>query len=274
MLRQRLIVAAAGIPLLALLLVLPEPAFALAVQALLAVATFEMVRAAAPHAPLSVPVSAGAAAALLLAVARVADDLPIPGLLAVTAASLGLLLAPRGRLGDSVPGWWTGAVLYVGVAGAHFLFLRNLVDGREWLVVLLAVTFATDTGAYVTGRLLGRHRLAPAISPNKTWEGLAGGLVLGAVVAVGVLLGIDTGRDPGGHHSLLATVAWAGAAVVALVLPVAAIAGDLLESALKRRIEVKDMSGLLPGHGGLLDRLDSLLLAAPCLYWIVQWFQA
>ena len=262
MLYQRLLVAAVGIPLLALLLVAPEPAFALVVQLLLAYAAFELMRAAEPNAPLTYGLSAAAVAAMFLAVARTTPQVPLGLLLGVTLATITLLLWPTARLSASLGGWWLVSVLYVAVPGAHFILARNFIDGRDWLIVLLAITFATDTGAYAVGRLFGRHRLAPAISPNKTIEGAIGGLALGAAAAVGVpmLLGVAT-RMP-------------GPVLRALLVPIAAMAGDLLESALKRRLGVKDMSNLLPGHGGLLDRLDSLLLAGPCLYWIVRWLQA
>ena len=262
MLYQRLLVAAVGIPLLALLLVAPEPAFALVVQLLLAYAAFELMRAAEPNAPLTYGLSAAAVAAMFLAVARTTPQVPLGLLLGVTLATITLLLWPTARLSASLGGWWLVSVLYVAVPGAHFILARNFIDGRDWLIVLLAITFATDTGAYAVGRLFGRHRLAPAISPNKTIEGAIGGLALGAAAAVGVpmLLGVAT-RMP-------------GPVLLALLVPIAAMAGDLLESALKRRLGVKDMSNLLPGHGGLLDRLDSLLLAGPCLYWIVRWLQA
>ncbi len=262
MLTQRLTVAAIGLPLLGLLLFAPEPAFALAVIALLAYATFEMTRAAEPSAPLTYGLSAAALAAVFVATARTTPQVPLGLLLAVTLATVALLLWPGSRLAATAGGWWLTAVLYVAVPGAHFILARNFVDGRDWLVVLLAITFATDTGAYACGRLLGRHRLAPAISPNKTVEGAIGGLAAGAAAAIGVplLLGVAT-RMP-------------GPVLLAVTVPIAAMAGDLLESALKRRLGVKDMSTLLPGHGGLLDRLDSLLLAGPCLYWIVRWLQA
>ena len=263
MLRQRLLVAAVGLPALALLLAAPERVFALAVIALLAYGAFEVMRAAGPNAPLTYGLTAAVATAMFVAAARTTPQaLPVLLLALVALVTLGLLLWPATGLAATAGGWWVGAVLYVGVLGAHFVLARNFVDGQEWLLVLLAITFATDTGAYAVGRLFGRHRLAPAISPNKTVEGAIGGLALGAAAAIGVpmLLGVAT-RMP-------------GPLLLAVLVPVAAMAGDLLESALKRRLDVKDMSALLPGHGGLLDRLDSLLLAGPCLYWIVRWLQA
>lgn len=228
---------------------------------LLGAAAFEMIRALVPDLPLSLPLSAGVTTALFVAVARVEPDLPWWGLLAVTAIALAMILRPSGRLSNSIGGWWITGVLYVAVLGAHLALLRLEPHGQAWLVLLLAVTFATDTGAYAVGRLFGRHRLAPTISPGKTWEGAAGGLLFGAATGLALLFGpTEISLEP------------AGAALVAL-LPIAAIGGDLLESALKRRMDVKDMSALLPGHGGLLDRLDSVLLVGVGLYWIVQWLQ-
>ncbi|MEX1022236.1 MAG: phosphatidate cytidylyltransferase [Dehalococcoidia bacterium] len=261
MLIQRVAVAAVGLPLLALLLWAPEPAFAVALEVILAVAVFEMLRALAPDRPLSYALSAAAAVTLFVAIARVTPALPLWSFLAVAALALAMILRPGGRLGESLGGWWITASLYVGVLGAHLALLRLEPEGQGWLVVLLAATFATDTGAYAAGRLFGRHILAPAISPNKTWEGAAGGLLAGGVAAVAVTLGIPS-----------IEVEPVGLVLIAL-LPAAAIAGDLLESALKRRMEVKDMSGLLPGHGGLMDRLDSVLVVGVCLYWIVRWLQ-
>jgi len=260
-LKQRVAVAAVGLPLLAGLIALPEPVFAAVLAVILAAATFEMIRALVPDLSLSLPLSAGVTTALFVAIARVEPDLPWWSLLAVTALALGLILRPRSRLSNSIGGWWITAVLYVAVLGAHLALLRLEPHGQAWLVVLLAVTFGTDTGAYAVGRLFGRRLLAPAISPAKTWEGAGGGLLLGAAAGLAVVLGpTEVGLEPVGMLLLA-------------LLPVAAIGGDLLESALKRRMDVKDMSALLPGHGGLLDRLDSVLLVGVGLYWIVRWLQ-
>ena len=261
MLIQRLAVAAVGLPLLAGLIALPEPVFAVIVAVILGVATFEMIRALVPDLPLSLPLSAGVATALFAAIARQQPGLPWWGLIGVTAVALALIVRQNSRLSNSIGGWWITAILYVGVFGSHLLLLRLEDHGQAWLVVLLGVTFGTDTGAYAVGRLAGRRLLAPRVSPNKTLEGAAGGLVAGAAVGIGLVLALpDIGLEAPG-------------VVLVALLPVLAMAGDLLESALKRRMDVKDMSGLLPGHGGLLDRLDSLLLVGVGLYWIVRWLQ-
>jgi phosphatidate cytidylyltransferase len=130
--------------------------------------------------------------------------------------------------------------------------------------------FATDTGAYTVGRLIGRRKLAPKISPNKTWEGAIGGFVFGAAAAVIAILALDP--DPTDPLDDLGSYRTATVVVIALGVPLVAVLGDLVESVLKRRLGVKDVSHILPGHGGFLDRLDSLLFAAPWIYWSLRWF--
>jgi phosphatidate cytidylyltransferase len=271
-LTQRLVVAAVGLPLLAALLLLPEQWFAAFVTVLVAAGTVEFIRATPPKPDWTLAIGGGAAAALIAATLRTVEEAPdwLPlALIAVTAFALLVLLWQA--LGDPPEGaWWLGGVLYVGVLGAHWLLLRADEDGRTAVIVLLAVAFATDTGAYTTGKLIGRHLLWPAVSPSKTWEGFAGGMLAGgiaAVVAGASLLPWSFGSDTAADTASM----WPWLGAMAVVLPFAAIAGDFLESALKRRMGVKDMSNVLPGMGGLLDRMDSLLVVGPCLYWILQW---
>ncbi len=251
--------AAVGLPLLAALLTAPETAFSVAVTLLLAAAAFELMRAAAPRTGVAPAAVAGAAVAVLVAAARTVETFRLWVLLPLPVLALAVLL-PASRVPRwPAASWWLLSVLYVGVPGGYWLLLRGLDDGELWVAVGLATTFAADTGAYAVGRLIGRHRLAPALSPGKTWEGAAGGLVAGAGAAFAAIALLDTGAG--------ANVAWA----VAAGLPAAAIAGDLVESAIKRRAGVKDMSQVVPGHGGLLDRMDSLLFTGPLLYWLLRW---
>ena len=174
------------------------------------------------------------------------------------------LVLTRNRVG-ALSGWVyavTGPV-YVGFFLAHALMLRELEGGadhgRDWLLFALLVTFGTDTGAYLTGRAMGKHPMTPSVSPGKTWEGAIGGFMLAVAVALalGVLLG-------------LSVPLWQGVLVGAAV-GVAAQLGDLLESRLKRAGGVKDAGSILPGHGGLLDRLDSIVLALPVVYYLVAY---
>ncbi len=150
-----------------------------------------------------------------------------------------------------------GGFLYILLSAAALLWLRtDPVAGRANLLLLLLVVWATDIGAYLVGRAVGGRRLAPRISPGKTVSGAVGGLV--AALCVGFLGSLLLGDPVGG---LIPDLARAGA--VAACLSVVGQAGDLLESGMKRRFGVKDSGHLIPGHGGLFDRLDALLAAAP-----------
>ncbi|MEP7214912.1 MAG: phosphatidate cytidylyltransferase [Anaerolineaceae bacterium] len=145
-------------------------------------------------------------------------------------------------------------LLYVGLLMSTFVLLRDADQGRSWVFIGVLGTFAVDTGAYAVGIIFGRHKLAPRISPKKTWEGAAGGMVVGFLAILLLNRIFDTG------------VAASVLLPFALAAPPAAMVGDLLESWMKRRMGVKDASGLLPGHGGFLDRLDSLLFVMPLFY--------
>jgi phosphatidate cytidylyltransferase len=143
-------------------------------------------------------------------------------------------------------------VLYIGLAGIALIELRHDTEaGRYNVLFLFLVVWASDIGAYMAGRAIGGPKLWPAVSPNKTWSGAAGGLLAAVSVALVAALVFTPGA------SVIAVVA------MAALLGVASQAGDLLESAIKRHFDVKDSSHLIPGHGGLLDRLDGVLAAAP-----------
>jgi phosphatidate cytidylyltransferase len=138
------------------------------------------------------------------------------------------------------------------LAGFAMLMLAE-DDGPQRIVVYVAVVVANDVGGYAAGVMFGRHPMAPTVSPKKSWEGFAGSLALGAVTGV-VLV------------RLLLDGPWWLGALVGAVAVVTATVGDLSESLLKRDLGVKDMGTLLPGHGGMMDRLDSLLPTAPAVY--------
>lgn len=155
--------------------------------------------------------------------------------------------------------WALGSLTYVGLLGAHIVLLRELPEGRDLIYLAVFGTFAVDTAAYFVGRTVGRRKLAPRISPGKTVEGTLGGLAGGfaAVVLLNYFLGIRL------EAALIIPLA--------VLLPVAAVLGDLAESMLKRGMRVKDAGSVLPGHGGLLDRLDSLLFTIPVVYYFITW---
>jgi phosphatidate cytidylyltransferase len=169
-------------------------------------------------------------------------------------AALVLLIAEWAKLcRDAVaPGMLVGGTLWIVLATAALLFVRaDGAVGRANLLFLLLLIWASDIGAYLVGRLVGGKRLAPLISPGKTWSGAGGGIL--AALAIG--WGADWLLPTGG--SLLRV------ALVALVLCIIGQLGDLAESWAKRRFGVKDSGRLIPGHGGLLDRLDALIAVAP-----------
>jgi phosphatidate cytidylyltransferase len=154
----------------------------------------------------------------------------------------------------------TLGLLYLPLLLGHFIWLRYLPEGEWWVLWLLAVIMAGDTAAFYCGRTWGKTKLCPAVSPGKTWAGAWGGLA--ACLAVGLLLG----------KGLLGPVNLGGVALLSAALFLVGLLGDLFESMLKRQLQVKDASQLLPGHGGMLDRLDSLLFAAPLLVYARLFF--
>lgn len=149
--------------------------------------------------------------------------------------------------------WNTGGIVYIGVSAAMLLFLRSELFGIGAVLCVLAMVIATDVGAYFAGRSIGGPKIAPAISPSKTWAGLGGGIV-GASLAYAAY-GQFTGELP----TVSAIEAFSVSLGTGAITAVVAQAGDFFESWMKRRAGVKDSGQLIPGHGGLFDRADGLL---------------
>lgn len=197
---------------------------------------------------------------LLLSGAQWPDLLPERAFL--LAALLLILLTPlvlqtdiRRSLIDSAV--LVFGILYIGLTLSYLPLTRSLTGGAFLIFFLILITWTGDTGAYYTGTLCGRHRLAPRISPKKTVEGLIGGLIASVMMAhvarvwfVPAFSSLDC---------------W----MLGTLLTVAGVMGDLAESLLKRSAGVKDSGGLIPGHGGMLDRIDSLLFTGPAFYYYV-----
>ena len=200
---------------------------------------------------------------LSLRVSFLSSGLIIPLLLtsAVVIPLIGILV--RQQKDEDFSSWvWTVAgILYVGWLLGHLVALRGMEDGRNWVFFILFVTWVSDTFAYFVGKRLGRHLLAPGISPGKTWEGTAGGL--GAAVAMGIVFFTPTPFQlPMGYGQLI---------LLAILVSVCGQLGDLVESLLKRNMGAKDSGSMMPGHGGVLDRFDSLILSAPVLYYVIYY---
>jgi phosphatidate cytidylyltransferase len=139
------------------------------------------------------------------------------------------------------------ALVYAPVLASFAVLLSTQTDGAWKVLAFVLLTAATDLGGYIAGALFGRHPMAPKISPNKTWEGFAGALALQLII--GILLWI-----------FIFNQSWWEGAIVGLIMMLTATFGDLIESMIKRDLGVKDMGRLLPGHGGVMDRLDSLVI--------------
>ncbi|HEY7458587.1 MAG TPA: phosphatidate cytidylyltransferase [Xanthobacteraceae bacterium] len=194
--------------------------------------------------PRSLVVAIGWVALAGMAVALARDAAAIAFVCAVIGAAVAMATAQPGR------GWAAAGVFYASAVLIPMVMLRNGPEfGLIAILWLFAVVWAGDTGAYFAGRLIGGPKLAPGISPNKTWAGAVGGAIAG--VAAGSLLLFAAGLALRPMHF-----------VVAFAISVAAQIGDLLESAVKRRFGMKDAGTLVPGHGGLMDRVDGLLFAA------------
>jgi len=198
-----------------------------------------------------VQAAAGIAALLAVFLGEVAWALPVIGLgLALLAIAAWL----RGRFSL----WTVAGLPYLVIPAMALLSLRGLPEGGRALIFwLFVVVIFADTGAYFAGRALGGPKLAPAISPGKTWSGFFGGVVAAIVMGMIAAHLFAIGPAP-----ILAAVA----AMLAVVAPL----GDLTESWIKRRWQVKDSSGLIPGHGGILDRVDAVLFVAPIMWLTVR----
>ena len=150
-------------------------------------------------------------------------------------------------------------IFYVGWFMGHLILLRNLDQGQYLIFFLLLVTWAGDTGAYYAGKNFGRHRMAPTISPNKTVEGAVGGWLAGILAAVLA------------RWWFLPQISVSDSLILGALLGMVGLMGDLCESMFKRGAGVKDSGQFLPGHGGVLDRFDSLIFTAPTLYYYLLW---
>jgi phosphatidate cytidylyltransferase len=206
---------------------------------------------------------------LLIALAQGAGLMPGvlgPGLAAFLLIAMLAMLAAYGE-GDHQPainfGITVTGALYIGWLGAHLIAIRQLPDGLHWTLVAVLGTGFADVGAYVIGRAFGRHPLSPVVSPGKTWEGYLGGAItatgMGALVAA---LSAASG----------AAIRTVDGAVIGLLVGLLSPAGDLAMSTFKRMVNIKNFGTLLPGHGGMLDRLDSMLVGVTVAYYCIIWF--
>jgi len=193
--------------------------------------------------------------------------------LAVAALTLSILAAMTWHLFDYEKGRdkaatdfaaTTGGIVYLGWIGTYLITLRTMPGGLWWLVIVLPTIWLADMAAFFVGVRFGKHRLSPRLSPKKTWEGYWAGVIFGTISSVAlVILWHSLGGPP---------LVWWKAAALGAALSILTTLGDLGESMFKRQAGMKDSSNFFPGHGGVLDRIDSWLWGAALGYLLITWF--
>jgi phosphatidate cytidylyltransferase len=247
-----------GLALLTLFTV--KATFLLYVGIILSLALWELshaLRSREIHLPL-IPIVAGGIAMVTLAYwTQAMWALGALALAGIAVLAWRLPDGPAGYVRDVTAGMFT--LLYLPLAAVFVALMLHEPDGSRRALIFVVLTVCSDTGGYLAGILLGKHPMAPAISPKKTWEGLGGSIVL--CLAAGAIM----------VPNLLGGEVWQGL-LLGLAAVGAATLGDLVESMIKRDLEIKDMGHLLPGHGGIMERLDSLLVMAPVIWLLLALF--
>jgi phosphatidate cytidylyltransferase len=262
MLIKRFITALWGIPLIIAVNWFSRPEYPFPLLTILAgiwglIAVLEFYRMTGVFKFLPLTVFGSVATVLFITYPHCTFTFVIPFLLTATVVlSLIMLVFLRQKEGVFVGWvWMMVGILYVGWLLGLLVTLR-IEAGRDWVFLALFATFGSDTLAYFIGKAFGRHKLAPGISPGKTWEGAIAGLIGGVVISV--LFTLDT--------PLQLPLSYWQAVLLGVLISVFGQLGDLAESLLKRNTGVKDSGSLMPGHGGLLDRMDSVVFAGAVVY--------
>jgi phosphatidate cytidylyltransferase len=264
MLAKRLIVAIILIPIGVALIKLSGWPFTLFIALILGIAAWEFCTlfTHAGYRPAKPLVIAGV---LALVITRLLSGFEYQDLiltiLVLTAMSYHLIAYEKGMDTAAIDFAITlGGVAYLGILGSHLISLRMLPDGLWWFMLVMPVTWLSDSAAFFIGARFGKHKIAPRLSPKKSWEGYVGGIVSG--ILSGILFSMLWGL-------VTPSMTIQRGIVVGVLLSTLPTLGDLGESMLKRHFGVKDSSNLLPGHGGFLDRVDSWIWAAPIGYYLV-----
>jgi phosphatidate cytidylyltransferase len=270
---KRVITAAVLVPLVLLLLLRGSYLLVLVATALVAeLATWEYISIADAHDSCIPRKLVLIAIAVLFAATFHSSFLVLP-VIGLCSLVLLLVCSFRSPLERVLPdtAFSVFALIYIGLTLATLPLLWVQQDGPSLLVFLFCIVWTGDTAALYVGRNFGRTKLAPRLSPNKSWEGSAASLGGGLLIAAG-LVALSRALE----NKSISTLHFAGSMAhwlgLAVVVNLFAQVGDLVESAIKRGAGVKDSGAMLPGHGGILDRIDALLLAAPAL-WYAQWIQ-
>jgi len=270
MLRTRIITSAITLPVIIILTWFGNPWFTLAVAALSVVGGYEFYRISS-YLNVKPLTYFGIVVICLLCLSPLAsyintrnyniDTLKLLFIVATMILSFIIILFRKKEF-RALNNWvWTvGGILYIGLMFSYWGEMPNLPQGKYWLFWMILVIIVCDVGAYFVGRGMGKHLMAPNISPKKTWEGAAGGLL--SSIAVAILLG---------YFFALPVELWQ-LAILGIIIGILAQFGDLVESLLKRNAGVKDSGNFFPGHGGVLDRVDSYILVGAVIYYYLQFF--
>ena len=257
MLGQRTIIWIIGLPLLIAITWLGEPWFTLLVAIMAILGSLEFYRMTT-HLKIQPITYFGTVWVLLLILSPhcpYAATTPFLITSAIVISLIWLLFRPKSEQAFSNWAWTMAGILYIGWMLSYWISLRNMDAGREWVLWGLLTIVANDTGAFLIGKALGKHPLAPSISPGKTWEGTIGGLLISVIVSLALGIALHLPLD---YWQMV---------LLGCVISVFAQLGDLIESLFKRNASVKDSGKLLPGHGGILDRTDSIIFTGVIVYY-------
>ena len=259
MLRHRILTAVVGLPLLIAIIWVGDPWFTILIATMAAIGSWEFYLMAS-RSKIQPITYFGMAWVLLLVLSPHCPYAVTTPFLITSAIVISLIwLLFRSSKEQAFNNWaWTMAgILYIGWMLSHWVELRSLEAGKELVFWAMFTTFASDTSAFFVGRAWGKHALAPSISPGKTWEGAIGGL-LASIIASLIL----------GTIFPLPFNYWQ-TALLGCIISIFAQLGDLVESLIKRNLGAKDAGRLIPGHGGILDRIDSLIFTGVIVYYCV-----
>lgn len=269
MLLKRALVTLILLPVGVALIVIGGWAYVAMVALILALAAWEYARLfrAGSLAPAALLLVAGT---LAIAIGRAVDGFAsapwLVSLLILSSMTYHLVDYERGR--DQAASDFSltlAGMFYIGWLGAYLISVRQLPDGLWWLLIILPVVWLADTAAYLVGSRIGRHKMTKRLSPKKSWEGYFGGVVAGVLGGAALAALIQTFAVPG------SAITWPRGALLGLALAVLTTLGDLGESMIKRQVGMKDSGDLLPGHGGVFDRIDSWLWAGVIGYYLITW---
>jgi phosphatidate cytidylyltransferase len=269
MLKHRVITGTVGVPLVILAIWFGDPWFTILIAAAALAGTYEFYHMANfdRREPLLYLGLLWALALVLSPHYKNPDFLRIVITAATLISLIWLLLRPSEEKVFHNWAWTIAGALYAGWMLSYWLNLRGLEGGseygRNWVYLAMFTTFANDTGAFFIGRARGKHKLAPAMSPAKTWEGAIGGSVSAILAAIIIAVVLD-------FVSPFAFEYWQ-IILLGFLVSLFAQLGDLVESLLKRNMGVKESGNLLPGHGGILDRFDSLIFVGAVVYYYLIW---